>query len=173
MPSAAASVAATRAVVADQRHVPGAGKRNRQRKDRAVAVDHVLGEDQRDAVARAGDGDLLPGPDRVNGLGAEQRAELAVLEPGTDVAAARAAGLGPLARTQKVELADLLGQRHPLHQTVDELLRRHLPLRFCLQEPARPSPPRSYSAAIAWRATRGDPTGTSTASPSSIRRTSR
>ena len=77
-----------------------------------MAVDHVLGEEERDPQARSGQRALLQGAGGSPRLRPEDRADLAGIEPRGQRARAAGAGGEPLARRQKVQLPDLLGQRH-------------------------------------------------------------
>ena len=103
-------------------HVEGTGERQRQRKDGAVAVDHVEGEDERNALRRLLDRDLLPTRQLLDAGARRQEADFGAADAAFDVGggAAGAGGVAAAGREQ-VQLPHLFGEAHAAEQGVDEI----------------------------------------------------
>ena len=96
------------------RGVPRRGHGQGHREDRAVAVDHVEGEEHRDLEPRLLDRDLLERVELLRVVEPEHRAGAALAD--------RPGGVHSRERADLGELADLLGQRHLAEQGRDLLL---------------------------------------------------
>ena len=99
-----------------RRGVPAGGHRERDRKGGAVAVNHVIAEEQRDVQPRLRDGDAL----RVaGGGGAGDVQEPSHLSFADHLHLRRA---GPGVDRRQIQLAHLLLERHPGKQGVDQTI---------------------------------------------------
>ncbi|MNM77398.1 hypothetical protein D3C81_892500 [compost metagenome] len=98
----------------DRFHIPAGGQAETDGEYRAVAVDHVVGEEQRD-LQPALHGLVLQHADARAGHGVEHRAG----DAGADLFLQYRLGMVG-ADTDQAQLADLLFEGHALHQAVDE-----------------------------------------------------